>query len=185
MVSYNLKSWCNWPWFKVGHVPTWQDGRASCCGQVETAQWSPGGLELPAIRNVYLVKWEQTYFFLHNVDKWPCKHLDSKHFYLEMVDLLWSAGCSDVLWLCGHTNVNSDLKVVLLLANKNLVGCRVVEAFICVHIVGRWRPGKDNNHSCWECDIRWSVQHFGREKELTTCIIKTNDSSGYFTHCVW
>lgn len=70
-------------------------------------------------------------------------HLHSKHSYLEMVDLLWSAGCPDVLWLCGHTDVNSDLKVVLLLANEGLVSCRVVEAFICVHVVGRWRPVKD------------------------------------------
>lgn len=114
--------------------------------------------------------------FLLNVDKLSCKHLDSKHFYLEMVNLLWSAGCSDVLWLCGHTDVNCDLKVVFLLANKSLIGCRVVEAFICVHVVGRWRPGKDSSHSYSDWDIGGLLQQFDREKKYLVSLLTVSDS---------
>lgn len=35
----------------LGLFPTWQGGRASCCGRAGTAQWSPGGLEIPAVRS--------------------------------------------------------------------------------------------------------------------------------------
>lgn len=58
-----------------------------------------------------------------------------------MVDRLRSAGRSDVLRLCGHADVNSDLEVILLLADEGLVGHREDEAFICVDVVGRRRPG--------------------------------------------
>lgn len=58
-----------------------------------------------------------------------------------MVDLLRSAGRSDVMRLCGHTDVNCDLEVVLLLADEGLVGCGVDEAFISVNVVGKRRPG--------------------------------------------
>lgn len=75
-----------------------------------------------------------------------CTHLEPKHFYLEVVHLLCPTGCSDVLWLCGHTDVNGDLKVVLLLANEGLISCRVVEAFICVDMVGWRRPGNEGQH---------------------------------------
>ena len=64
-------------------------------------------------------------------------YLDSKHLYFIVVDLLCPTGGSEVLWLCGQPNVNGDLKVVFLLANKGLIRCRVVEAFICVNVVGR------------------------------------------------
>lgn len=70
-----------------------------------------------------------------------CTHLDPEHFYLEVVDSLRSAGRSDVLRLRGHTDVNGDLEVILLLADEGLVGCRVDEAFICVDVVGGRRPG--------------------------------------------
>ena len=87
-----------------------------------------------------------------------CTHLDPKHFYLEVVDLLRPALCPDVLWLCSHANVNGDLEVVLLLADEGLVSCRVVEAFICVNVVGKRRPGKAHAGAwCKDGDISCSV----------------------------
>lgn len=71
-----------------------------------------------------------------------CTHLDPEHFYLEVVDLLRPIGRSHVLRLCCHANVNSDLEVVLLLADEGFVSYRVDEAFICVYVVGRKRPRK-------------------------------------------
>lgn len=48
-------------------------------------------------------------------------HLDPEHFYLEVIDHLWPAGCLDILWLCGHADMNGDLEVVLFLADKGLI----------------------------------------------------------------
>lgn len=58
-----------------------------------------------------------------------------------MVDRLRSAWRSDVLRLCSHADVNGDLEVILLLADEGLVSRREDEAFICVDVVGRRRPG--------------------------------------------
>lgn len=66
-------------------------------------------------------------------------HLDPKYFYLEVVDHLWPAGRLDILRLCGHANVNGDLEVILLLADKGLISGRVEEALVCVNVVGRRR----------------------------------------------
>ncbi len=103
-----------------------------------------------------------------------------------MVNLLWPTGRSDVLRLCGHADVNGDLEVVLLLADEGLIRCRVVEPFISVNMVGRRRPGNteekpfllkskltklpsaDAGAWCKDCDISWSVQHFGKEQDIST-----------------
>lgn len=79
-------------------------------------------------------------------------HLDPKYFNLEVVDLLQPALSSDVSWFCGHANVNCDLEVVLLLANKSLVCRRVVEAFICVNVVGRRNSGDTGDTSLLNSD---------------------------------
>lgn len=65
-----------------------------------------------------------------------CTNLVPKDFYLEVVDHLWPIGCLDVLWLRCHADMNSDLEVILLLADEGLVSCGVYEALVCAHVVG-------------------------------------------------
>lgn len=75
-----------------------------------------------------------------NQIKQSCTHLNPKHFYLEVVDFLRSTRRPDILRLCGHADVNGNLKVVLFLTDKGLVSGRIVEAFICIDMVGGRGP---------------------------------------------
>lgn len=69
-------------------------------------------------------------------------HLDPEHFNLEVVYVLWSRGRSEVARFPRHADMNCDLEVILLLANKGLISWRVVKAFICVHVIG-WKGTTD------------------------------------------
>lgn len=88
-----------------------------------------------------------------------------------MVDRLRSAGRSDVLRLCGHADVNSDLEVILLLADEGLVGHGEDEAFICVDVVGRRRPGNTEEEP---------IRPGSGAGVLSTTLI-----SWFCTHSVW
>lgn len=79
-------------------------------------------------------------------------YLDSKDFDLEVVNFLWPAERCDVMRLCRHADMNCDLEVVFLLANKSLIRWRVVEAFVCVDVVGGTRPATQTRRfsaCCW------------------------------------
>lgn len=91
-------------------------------------------------------------------------HLDPEDFDQEVGDLLGTSGRAHVSRFGGHTDVHSDLEVVLLLAHEGLVGAGVEEALVRVHAVGRRRPGDEDT--------------FGLHSNRDACLC-------FHTHSVW
>lgn len=64
-------------------------------------------------------------------------HLHAVEFEIEALDGLQAIAGLDVLGIAQHADVDGDLKVILLLADKGVVGQGEVEALVSVDAVGR------------------------------------------------
>lgn len=64
-------------------------------------------------------------------------HLHAVEFEIEALDGLQAIAGLDVLGIAQHADVDGDLEVILLLADKGVVGQGEVEALVGVHAVCR------------------------------------------------
>ena len=72
-----------------------------------------------------------------------CLYLDSVELQVEAVYGLEALAGLDILGIPQHADVDRDLEVVLLLAHKGIICQGEVEALVCVHAIGRHRPGRE------------------------------------------
>jgi len=71
------------------------------------------------------------------------RYLHAVELQVEAVDGLQALAGLDVLGVPQHTDVHSDLEVVLLLAHEGVVGQGEVETLVGVHAVGgHWPEGE-------------------------------------------
>lgn len=77
-------------------------------------------------------------------------HFYSVEFQVKAVDRLQAFAALDVLGISQHAHVHGDLEVILLLADKSVVGQGEVEALVGIDAVGGHRPLGDRASKRWE-----------------------------------